>query len=124
MADRDRLGPIYRAADLVAADGAPYVLSGEPACILTAFNPWSLALTPAINAARDRCLEAELRARGLAPQRVTAVARDGTWAEAGWCFAHDPDRDLHLIRRYHQAGAFVLKAGARFVLWDDGVVST
>lgn len=123
MADRARLEPIYRAADLIAADGSLFVPRGEPACVLTAFNPWSLTLTAAINAARDRCLEGELRARGLAPERVTAAARDGTWAEAGWCFAHDPDRDLHLIRRYHQAGAYLLRDGQRLVLWDDGVIT-
>lgn len=77
-------------------------------------------LTAAINDRRDRILLSELRARDLDPQRVFGVAGDGAWREAGWCFAHDPDRSLHLIHRYQQAAAYVLETGRRRILWADG----
>lgn len=125
--DRTTLEAAYAAAVLSEPDGdgwRPLTVTDGPWLVITAANPWSLALTPAINDARDRVLAAELRAQSLDPRRVRAAAPDGTWHEDGWLVAHFPQLAHTLLRRYQQAGVYVLHAGRRDVWWDESLFGT
>lgn len=121
------MGPEYAALEAAYAaavlseqdeDGwRPLAVTEGPWLVVTAANPWSLTLTPAINAARDLVLHAELVALGLNPRRVRAADPDGDWQEDGWLVPHDDALATVLMRRYQQAGVYVLRASQRTVLW-------
>jgi|GEM_PF-2795868 len=92
--------------------------------ILTAENPWSQPLTPAMNAARDAVLRAELNARGLNPQRVRGTDPEATWHEDGWCVRDHPGLAAALMQRYQQTAVYVLVNGQRTVLWAESAPDT
>jgi len=118
--DHATLEAAYAAAVLSEPDGAGWrrlTVTDGPWLVITAANPWSLALTPAMNTARDRVLHAELAARGLSPRRVRAAAADASWEEDGWLIPYTPELAEMLMRRYQQAGVYVLHDGQRAVSW-------
>lgn len=124
---RATLDAAYAAAVLWEPHGdgwRPLTVTAGPWLVITAANPWSLALTPAINDARDCILATELRAQGLEPRRVRAAAPDGTWHEDGWLVAHTPELARTLMCRYQQAGVYVLHDGRREVWWDESMFGT
>jgi hypothetical protein len=92
-----------------------------PGLIITAWNPFSRALPPTVNEARDRLLRAELAALRLAPLRARGHDVERTWVEDGWLIPHDRQRSLRLLRRYEQAAGYLVSSAGRRLLWQDGV---
>ena len=125
---REELRALYRATRCeLQAEGRWQALDTLPTdgvgAVITAWNPAGARLPPAVNAARDAVLRAELAAYELAPLRVRGRSPDGSWYEDGWLFAHDAERTRRLLRRWHQLAGYLLDRGGRSLLWtDDGTV--
>ena len=91
-----------------------------PGLIITAWNPFSRRLPPAVNAARDHLLRSELAALRLAPLRARGHDEARTWVEDGWLIPHQAERSLGLLRRYEQAAGYIVSPDGRRLLWHDG----
>jgi hypothetical protein len=104
--------------------GAPFPAGwGADFAIITAYDPEGKVATAADNAAADLALEAELRADGLNPHRVTGGSVDGTHAEPGWAVELGLAEAIEHGRRYRQLAVFHVRGG-RLALVDcaDGMV--
>jgi hypothetical protein len=102
--------------------------------LISSWNPWSLPLSPPVNAARDHLLRDELVAWGCAPLRSRGRSLDGTWREDGWAVAIPRPASptvtsplagplpwwSTLLRRYGQLALFCFQDGCRYLGWCDG----
>lgn len=80
--------------------------------LLTACNPQSVLQPPAVNAAADAALRAELDATGLTVLRTMASAADGGWEEPGWLVGGLGDGEADALAcRYGQAGILHWREG-------------
>ena len=108
---------------------AQAVFRGEPLpsdwpedfAIITAYDPEGRAASPAGNAVADARLEADLRAAGFCPHRITGGSADGEHLEPGWGVPIGLPVAVEFGRRYRQVAIFYVRAGAlSLVDCEDG----
>ena len=80
--------------------------------IITAYDPEGRAASPADNAVADARLEADLRAAGFCPHRITGGSADGVHLEPGWGVPIGLPMAVEFGRRYRQVAIFYVRAGA------------
>ena len=89
--------------------------------IITAYDPEGRAASPADNAVADARLEADLRAAGFCPHRITGGLADGEHLEPGWGVPIGLPVAVEFGRRYRQVAIFYVRAGAlSLVDCEDG----
>ena len=89
--------------------------------IITAYDPEGRAASPADNAVADASLEADLRAAGFSPHRITGGSADGMHLEPGWGVPSGVPGAVEFGRRYRQMAVFYVRAGAlTLVDCEDG----
>ena len=92
-----------------------------PIALLSAWNPESRLLGPAVNAGRDQLLAEELASCSIAAQRSRGRAADGSWMEEGWGIPAEPlERVVQLLCRYGQLAAVLIDMDGRRLQWRDG----
>ena len=85
--------------------------------IITAYDPDGQPTAPERNLAADVALEAELRAAGYRPHRITGGSADGVHLEPGWGVPIGLPGAVEFGRRYRQLAIFAVRAG-RLALVD------
>jgi hypothetical protein len=89
--------------------------------IITGYDPDGLPTTAEQNLAADFALEAELRAAGFCPHRITGGSADGEHLEPGWGVPIGLPVAVEFGRRYRQVAIFYVRAGAlSLVDCEDG----
>lgn len=95
------------------------------AVVITAWNPFSVALQPSENEAANRRLLDEIKQAGLRCTAAVGASSDGQWAEEGWCVFDVPDTLLsRWLLAFGQNAALRVRRGSRpELVWHPHLVS-
>jgi hypothetical protein len=117
-----RAGYCFRFAPAIAARSCLSLDLAEPWGMLTAYNPESQKLSPAVNAERDEALRVFLASRGYEKRLQRAAASDdqGHWREPGWIIESVSRDDLlDAARRFRQRAVVLAVRGKTGLLFSE-----